>query len=463
MVAGRFLAALFLTGLAVGGVIPGAFGQTTAEEGETVLGEAGGPVNIEWDSAETLFRIEVRRDGQIFIDTERSENSLQLNLAPGFYEYRITVLNPFGKAVTSSDWQPLTVHRARIPYFRVITPLVVWEGENEAVFDVVSANLRDGTLFALFDGDETRIEASWTEGEGDDTVRVGIEGLAPGSWDLEATDPSGRTFVHPDALIIRPTRPPAIRRTDTRRIPNEGLVPVAIEGEAFDPEMEVTVEGPKGELTVAAVNVTDAENATIYLDMTEAEPGDYDVTVINPAGEKDRRSKAVTVVAAAEFEKEKEHPRLELQAGFAPMIIRTPDGILPVFIAVEAAAGFHSGWTAPFLGGLGVETRGTVGMSGPWKDDIGVNACWSLDLAGYWRPRVASRYAPVLFLGVGNLWSGQAADFGLGNILFIRAGAAMDIVRIRKLSRIGVNCQIGFSDGEALPMVSLIMRRGFRM
>ncbi len=303
MVIRRILSALIFASITVIS-IPQAFGEEEPEREDTVLGETGGPLIIEWESTGALYRIEIRRDGIVFIDTEQQESRLELNLAPGRYEYRISVLNPFGKTVTSSDWQSLTVSRARIPYFRVITPLTVWEGETAAEFDIDSSNLRNETVFSLVNG-EKRIRAEWIQKEGYDSVRADITELPPGSWNLEAVDPSRRSFIHPDALTIRPTRPPKITEVDTPQIPNRGLVPIEIEGEAFDAEMEVTVKGPGGELKIAAVNVEDSNKAVLYLDLEGEKPGSYTITVINPAGEKDSRNDILLVTEAEDSIKEK--------------------------------------------------------------------------------------------------------------------------------------------------------------
>ena len=437
-------------------------GATAFGQDDTTMGTNEGSVTIEWESLEALYRIEVRRDDQVFINTEQTESELKLNLAPGFYEYRIHVLNPFGKEVSASEWLPLKVESSRVPYFRVRTPLVIWEGDTEIEMIVESSNLREGTVFHLSNG-ERWIPAEWQVDGNLYTVRLSETALEPGSWDLEAADPSGMTFVHPEALIVRPTRSPDVKRLDTQEVPPEGLVPIEITGEAFDPEMTVRFEGPGGDLPVVAVEIIEGSRALVYLDMNEAQPGDYTLIVSNPSGDETREENAITVTDPEIEEIIKKQPRFEFQIGYAPTFIFVQeDKDLPVYLGFDFAGIFHSGWKKPFFRGLGVEARAFVGLSGPNDlDNFYINGIGSLDLSGYYRPLVKGKVAPVFLLGIGNMWSGYAGEYGIKNILFIRTGIGMDIVNQRKVTRIGLNFSIG-SAGDTFPIVSLMFRRGIR-
>jgi hypothetical protein len=316
------------------------FGQDT-----TTLGSSGGPVTIEWESLEASYRIEVRRDSQVFIDTQQTEKTLKLSLAPGLYEYRIHVLNPFSKEVSVSDWLPLKVESSRIPYFRVRTPLVVWEGDTEIQMIVESSDLREGTVFHLSNG-ERWIPTEW-QGDGRFyTVSFTETNMEPGSWDLEAADPSGEVFVHPEALIVRPTSSPEVKSLDTWKVPPEGLVPIEISGDAFDPEMSIRFDGPGGDIPVAAVEITGGNTALVYLDLTNAEPGEYSLVVSNPSGEETRMENVLTVTDPIFEEVFKKQPRFEFQIGYAPTYLFVPgqgDG-LPVFLGFDFAGIFHSGF-----------------------------------------------------------------------------------------------------------------------
>lgn len=434
------------------------FGQDTS-----TLGSDEGPVTIGWESLDASYRIELRRDGQVFIDTEQTENELKLNLAPGFYEYRIHVLNPFGKEVSASLWLPLTVESTRIPYFRVRTPQVIWEGDRNIEMILESSNLREGTVFHITNGKDWILTELQSSGNFH-TVSSAEVFIEPGNWNLEATDPSGMTFIHPDALIVRPTRSPTVHRLDTQRVSPEGLVPIKITGEAFDTEMSVRFEGLNSELPVVAVDIIEGGTALVYLDLNNAQPGEYSLVVSNPAGEETRKADVLTVTEPVIKEIIRKQPRFEFQIGYAPTWISVPGNEpgLPVYLGFDIAGVFHSGWEKPFLRAVGLEVRGFIGMSGPIDStSISLHAIGSLDISGYYRPLVTGKVAPVFLLGIGNMWSGYARQFGIKNIIYIRTGIGMDIVNQRKLTRIGLNISFGSTD-DTFPIVSLMFRRGIR-
>jgi len=432
-----------------------------AQDG-TVLGQSDGPVTLAWDAPAPSYRVEVRRDEQVFIDIEQESTELRLNLAPGEYSYRIHVLDPFGKEVSASDWQPLRVERSRIPYFRVRVPAEIWEGTPRIPLTVDAAELRDGTVFRLV-SDEAAVDVPWRRAEGAFVVDVASAELEPGPWNLEAIDPSKRRFVHPEALVVRPTRPPTIEATDLRRIPTEGLVPVTVSGEAFDPQMRVEVTGPGGSIPVAALEVVGGTEARIYLDMDDAVPGNYDLVLTNPGGENSRKERALRVEEPITEERIKEQPRLEFQAGFAPMYFETPDGDqVPSLIGVEVAVDVHSGWTQPFLRGLGVESRYLLGVTGP-SSESNLEFYDALDLSGYWRPLVGGRVAPIILLGLGNMGLDYTEQYGLFNLLYSRIGIGVDITRERRMTRVGLNALFIFTNDVTVPVISLMFRRGFRM
>jgi len=432
------------------------FGQES-----TRLGNNDGSITIRWESLDTSYRIQVRRDGQIFIDTEQDTNELRLNLAPGMYEYRIHVLNPFGKDVSVSPWQPLNVESSRIPYFRVKNPLVIWEGETGISMTVESSLIREGTVFKLTDGNTT-IPAEWQENGDYYAVRLSDSNLEPGSWDLTATDPSGKSFTHPEAIIVRPTRSPEVSELNTRELPAQGLVPITVEGLAFDPDMTVEFKGPEGKLDVVTVEVSEGNSALVYLNLNGAEPGEYNLIVSNPSGEKAEIEKSLTITSPVMEEIILKQPRFEFQLGYAPTVLFVPGGeILPVYLGFDFAALFQSGWKKPFFRGLGVEFRAFGGMSGPVDmNNVEVQGIGSLDISGYYRPLVKGKVAPVFLLGIGNMWSGYAKQFGIHNILFIRSEISMDIVNERKVTRIGLSFNFAAAGGEMFPFVSLVFRRG---
>ena len=218
---------------------PGVFGR----EDFTRLGEKTGPVSISWESVDAEYRVEIRREGLIFITTRQTENSLNLHLAPGPYEYRISVLDPFGGVVSSSRWQKLAVQHPEIPYFRVTNPAEAWEGEGEIELQLEGAALEEGTVFGLVSGNR-RVPAAAVKRGGGIRVRIDIAVLAPGIWDLEAAASSGLSFTYPGALNLRPAHRPSLETAELTEVLTPEFVLVTLKGNHFDREMEVRVECP---------------------------------------------------------------------------------------------------------------------------------------------------------------------------------------------------------------------------
>jgi hypothetical protein len=430
-------------------------------EESTTLGSAEGSVSIQWEDLESSYRVQVRRSGQVFIDTLQTANSLSLNLAPGEYEYKVIVLSPFGKLISESEWLPLEVQRAWTPYFRLRAPKVIWEGDTGIRLTLESTYIREQTVFNLTYGDNS-IQVEWT-GESDIyTLAVPDGSAGPGSWNLEANDPSGRSFTVPEALVVRPRRSPEVASLDTRTAAAAGLVPVVIQGSAFDQDMTVRFQGPGGDIGVTALEISEGRSAVAYLNLEGAVPGDYDLVVTNPAGEETRVEKILTVTEPEEVPVFKRQPRFGFQMGWAPMWINIPDSDshLPSYLAFDFAGLFQSGMDTPFFRGLGLETRFMIGISGPADvPDSSIDFISSLDVSGYYRPLVKGKVAPVFLLGVGNLWSGYADKYEIHNIFFIRTGIGMDITNIHDELRLGINFNWGFTD-EIIPMISVMFRRG---
>ena len=431
-------------------------------------GENGGPLSIAWEAVDgaAAYRVEVRLADTVFIDTETDATTLKLNLAPGTYEYRVRVLDPFGNEAAATGWVPLKVQRALTPYFRITNPQTVWEGDGETRPTADVIGIRDNLVFTLSDGRRSVVLETEATPEGL-VMPLSLAGLEPGEWGITATAPSGYSFTHPGALIIRPTRPPEIGSIDTLRTDAEGLRPIIISGESFDREMTVAFKGPGGYLEVAAVEVSDGREATAYVNLEGAEEGEYDLILTNPAGEETVRKNSLLVNAPETVEEPRIQPRFEFHVGWAPSYVKVPYDEYSLFslATFETALAFQSGWTAPFVRGLGVEARIFYGISNSInlvESGTSVDYVVKADLSGYWRPTVRGRIAPVLILGFGNMWSGFAAGFGLENMLFTRYGLGMDFSTFTRFTRIGITMEIGYSSDEIVPMFSLMFRRGFR-
>lgn len=431
----------------------------------TELGDGGGPVSISWESLGAEYRVEMRRDGQIFITTRQQESELSLNLAPGLYEYRISVLDPFGGVVSSSEWRELEVQHPKIPYFRVNNPVEAREGDGEIELELTGAVMERGIVFELA-GENRRIPLiPVKEGEG---VKFLIDTalLVPGIWDMKASMPSGLSFTYPGVLNLRPARRPRFESAEITQVLGTGFVLAVLKGDNFDEEMKVQVECAVGKARVMAVDVPDTHTALVYLDLADAASGNCGITITNPSGEQERREDAVTLPEfdAGEMIRPEFRSSLGFRAGYTPMVSLIPntdsaDGVIiravPAWAALEAAVIFHSGWKRPFVRGLGMEARVVTGGIGPRETDENLDAFGMIDLSVSWRPKVQGRLEPVFITGIGNMWDVKAANQGSENLLFFRVGSALNFIRGRHRFHIGLESAFVLDNRRVFTMAGL--------
>ena len=429
----------------------------------SVLMSEEGSVTLRWESDASLFRIRIRRDGQVFLDKEHGSNEIRLNLAPGIYEYKISTLNSFAKEDSSTAWLPLRVRSSRIPHFRLVSHLDIAEGEGGKTLVVESTKFREDTSLHLIKSDK-RIGAEWQRDGNRYLVRL-PDSLEAGRWNLEARDISGKTFTVPKVLTVHSAEALSIHSLSAAELPSGEIFPIEIVGEGFDKGMSLSFERAGEALSPVSTEVFSNGRALIYLDLTGAAPGDYALIAGNPNGTQARFEGALRVEPAkesGEAEAVKIKPRVEFHAGYSPMILLfNSSEQLPVYLAVDIALLLQSGWEAPFLRGLGAEVRIFGGISGLGFNE-NAQLIFGLDASIYYRPVLGGPVAPVFLVGAGLVQSNYAAVArGINVISVLRTGIGMDIVRNRWVTRIGVGASISFDENTFL-IYSLMLRQGLR-
>jgi len=436
--------------------------KSHAQESSVLVSEEGAVI-LKWESSASLFRIQIRRDEQIFFDKEHGKNEIRLNLAPGLYEYRIEALNVFPKEDSSTAWLPLRVRSSRIPHFRLVFPLEIEKGEGGRSLVVESSKFEEDTSLYLVRSD-TRISAEWRKDGSRYLVRL-PDSIEAGRWDLEARDVSGKTFTVTEALTVKSPEMLLIHGLSVTKLPSEGTFPVEITGEHFDKNMSLRFEGAGDTLKPASTKVFNDTKALVYLDLAGVRPGDYTLVASNPDGVETRSEGALRVESAemdTESESEEGKIRAEFHAGYSPMLMLFGNGkSLPVYVAVDIALLLQSGWEAPFLRGLGVETRVFGGISGLGRGEK-EELVFGLDASVYYRPLLKGPISPVFLVGIGMTHSNYAAiTHGINNISVIRAGLGMDITKRRWVTRVGASVSTSF-DEKVFPIFSLMLRQGLR-
>lgn len=425
--------------------------------------------SIAWEAVPGAsgYIVVVRHGETVFLQTKTTETRLDLNIVPLNYEYEVQVLNRFGKVVSTSGWLPLVVERSLIPAFRIEETLTGWESKGSITFEITSPVFRKGIRFGLVQDDLIIEQKNWTLVEGGAYMTIELEGLPPGSWGIGAMDPSGYTFLLPNALIVRPRRSPEITALTPGVIP---LIPsqasVVVEGTNFDEGFEAVFQGEGVAPKIRLAEVTADGNARLWLDLTESEIGIYGLTVTNPSGAAFTIEEAVEVQPAVADGTAVISPRLEIHAGY-PLVFAPVGGAdmqLASVLGFELAFTVDAGWSRPFLRGLGFEAGTMFNLISEnfttlegffWAPSF---SFWG---GGYYRPEWKSPVLPVFTLTVGNrmFWNpGSSAE----NLFLIRTGFGIDILKDRSLWRFGVTLEWQFFNEMAMPIIVVDIRRGFR-
>ena len=66
---------------------------------------------IEWEPVEGAdhYRIEIRQDGKLILETRSDKLRIPLFLPPGEYDFLVKVINTFGKIASVGEWSLLKI------------------------------------------------------------------------------------------------------------------------------------------------------------------------------------------------------------------------------------------------------------------------------------------------------------------------------------------------------------------
>ena len=435
------------------------FGQESAE-----MPNDTGTIVLSWEAVRAAYQVAIRQDGQVFYETETTENELRVSLSPGIYEYQVAFIDPFGNVMSESGWQKFEIQYIAPPLFRVIEQAVGWSGDAGINLEIDATNLKEGTTLQLVRSDE-RIPLTGVRQENIMKFMINASNLSPGIWDLLAISPTGKEYRSPAALRLRKKTPPQLDKIDNQELVNAGISTIEISGAGFDEEMRVMCKGLQGEIPVIDIKILGNNKALISLNLEESKPGYYSIFVISPSGEETSQKDVIFVQENEEDSSKK--ARFGFYAGYGPMLsflsVDSKTQLVPTPLAIEAAIGFNLGVDLPFLRALGSELHGVFGIIGPSEVFGPFDMMGGVDVAAYWRPIVRGRVAPLLQFGIGSMWFNFVTNSESANFLYLRFGLAMDFLNNRNYFQLGASLMLSFSYTGMMPTVGLILRRGIRL
>ena len=263
---------------------------------------------IQWEPVDGAnhYRIEIVRDGELVLETRSDEPGLPLFLPPGNYEFRVDVINTFGKVAATGEWSPLRILAPVVPFLIDIQPREIHEGSSDAFLLRVSGH-RDGSTYQLEGPEGQVIELSAdTLGDGslegnDDSpwreiiLEVGRREPGKGSWNLTMTNPDGRVSRMDNAVTVLERLRPRIGKFDPREIPaGEVHNPAALEISGLEENALVEFFGPS-DIKPTLLSKNGEGQMEYSLNLKDVEPGWYGVRVTNPSGGSDEDEKLFQV------------------------------------------------------------------------------------------------------------------------------------------------------------------------
>ncbi len=268
---------------------------------------------IEWEPVDGTdhYRVEIRLNGELVLETRSNEPHIPLFLPPGEYDFQIKVINTFGKVASAGEWSPLKITAPEIPFIIDFLPMEIHEG-GEAVFRTRVSGLvsepGESTIFILEDAEgkqlqlESEPSAATTEGQNGDWKEVILKARrpkpGPGPWTLVMTNPDGRENRMETALVVLDRLRPRIRKFSPREIPaGEVHNMVVLEITGMESGAVIEFSGPS---VIKATLLKENKDGILEysLNLQDVGIGWYSVSVTNPSGDSDFKAKAFEVLPA---------------------------------------------------------------------------------------------------------------------------------------------------------------------
>jgi len=289
---------------------------------------------IEWEAVEgaRYYSVEFRQNGELVLETRSEEPSLPLFLPAGDYEFKVKVINAFGKIASESEWSPLRITVPATPFIIDFSPREIHDGGDDIFSSRISGFLQNpegSTSFFLEneEGKQINLEVRDTgmDSAGSErnwkkiTLGTGRKSPGPGSWALVMTNPDGRQNRMEKALTVLERLRPKIRKITPGRIEsgsNSNIITIDISG--MEPGAVIDFNG-SAEIPMTLLEKDEKGNLEYSLNLEDTPEGWYSLVVTNPSGGFDVREKALEILpvpptpeeiaAASALEIDKKEPR----------------------------------------------------------------------------------------------------------------------------------------------------------
>ena len=271
---------------------------------------------IAWTPVEgaRYYTVEFRRDGQIILETRTEEAWLPLFLPAGNYEFRVGVINAFGRLASQSDWSPLKLTVPSTPFILSLSPDAVYAEEiPELTLKILGLNSEswNSARYALENSrgqtinltpDSASPPESADSREESLLIRFTPSPVPAGEWDLTVTTAQGRTDRQTAALTVSPRLVPKIRSVSPATLTaGTSANRILVTADNLEENAQVLFFAPAPDsdtptLIPAIPLGTDEEGRLLFsINLQNIPAGRIAVEVRNPSGGTDSKARAIRV------------------------------------------------------------------------------------------------------------------------------------------------------------------------
>lgn len=271
------------------------------------LGSLSAADHIEWEEVEgaDYYWVEIKQDDILILETRSDVSHLPLFLPVGDYQFRVSVMNVFGKSVTTSQWYDIKIREATNPFILEISSWST-DSRNHYTFSSRVTGFQDNkTSFHLEDDagitiplEIVNVEKNQdTDGNSWEKITLKTFKKKPhiGDWFLVMTNPNQHQSRIKTTLSITKSQKTKIIYINPRALYTDTDETIStLEVQGMEPGAEIRFTGTS---EIHAVMIKNQENRFLEyrLDTSNAEPGWYSITIANPSGDTVTRDKAFRV------------------------------------------------------------------------------------------------------------------------------------------------------------------------
>ncbi len=255
---------------------------------------------IEWEPYEEAdhYLVEFRQDGDLIAVFRSEISSLPVTLRPGKYEFRVLVMSPFGKEMIASQWEEVQILSNLVPVILSFSPGEIYLNR-EPVFTARIAGYREilneSFKFQL-ENDEGKTIPLVVENSSEQNTTENIwdfvfqkpknRDLSVGKWNFLIEDIStNQSNMMSGALTVHEHFKPGLKAVVPGRIRiGKEYNELTLKISGMEKNIEILFDGPS-DLNPVFLQYTGKNRLMYSLNLQDAEPGWYSISLKNPSGE----------------------------------------------------------------------------------------------------------------------------------------------------------------------------------